>query len=163
MTDLNALQAHFGKYLRAVILEAGLVDALKASDPTVTTFAGASADAIAALEAAPPFAQSGRRLPRAYREYLEELGEAPGPLFSPGTRARIGELAALQGGPAVPADAFVFLATPGGAFEYFQLDGGDDPQVFRHEPHRPEPLRLGSLSDSLVSRVWERLETLGGR
>lgn len=171
------LQAHFGKYLRAVILESGLVEAGAPSNPDSSRFEGASPDTIAALEAV-----TGR-LPRVYTEFLAELGDAAGALFPPQSIYRAEEMIALQsrlrpsapdagdegmGAPVVDAtasddqEAFVFLYEADGSYEYFLLRDADDPSVYRVEANQPSGRRyLGSLSDTLVSQVWERLEAIG--
>lgn len=162
------LQPHFGKYLRAVILESGLVEAGAPSNAETTRFEGASPASIAALEAA-----CGGRLPRVYVEFLAELGQSAGSLFPPGAVYRADEIAALwEAGRAEASkdtadddaasdDVFVFTREASGSYNYFLLNDTDDPSVYRVEANHPNGRRyLGSLSDTLVSQVWERLEAI---
>lgn len=161
---MTTLQPPFGKYLRAVILESGLVEATQADNPDAGRFEGASPEQIAALEGA-----LTRPLPRAYHEFLAELGQSAGGFFPHGTIYQAESILneqprARAAYPALPADAFVFAMHPGGAFEYFLLSETDDPTVYHVEASSETertPQRVSSLSDRLVNQVWQRLESLG--
>lgn len=161
---MTTLQPPFGKYLRAVILESGLVEATQAENPDAGRFEGASPDQIAALEGA-----LNRPLPRAYREFLAELGQSAGGFFPHGTIYQAESILneqprARAAYPALPADAFVYAIHLGGAFDYFLLSETDDPAVYHVEASSDSERtarRVGSLSDTLVSQVWQRLESLG--
>lgn len=84
----------------------------------------------------------GHRLPEAYREILLWMGRWGGGLLR-GSECFYGDLRYIQSEArellaenqfpeALPEDAFVFFMHQGCQFNFFRLDEGDDPPVYRY-------------------------------
>ena len=124
------------------------------------TLVGCSEEEIQTIES-----ETGNRLPGAYRHFLQATGHSAGD-FMVGTDVFFNELPSLRSGaddlvaegecPPLPPTAFVFAGNQGYSFLFFDVLGGEDPQVLRWEEGETTFTQVADhFSDWLLSFVQE--------